>query len=116
MNRLWVVLAAGLLGLVAAAVQARGLVDAVPLVDWNSTQQHRLRDAGAQLVRVGCALSGLAGALLLVGGTWRWGTLVVLLSVLLAVLAGANTLWAWPVALATLAAVAIGGAALLRGA
>lgn len=115
MSRVWLVVCAGLLGLVAAAVHARGLVDAVPLVDWNSTQQQRLRDSGAQWVRIGCVGSGAAGLLLLAGGAWRWALLVVILAVLLAVLAEADTLWAWPVALATLAAVAAGCVALLRG-
>ena len=88
-------LATAVTGLVGAAIVYRGLVDAVPVVDFNTDLDRQLRREGARQVLVGFLPLVVAGGLLLVGRA-RWtGGLVVGCALLIALLARADSAVSW---------------------
>jgi hypothetical protein len=94
-RRALLALATAVTGLVGAATVYLGLVDAVPVVDFNTDLDRQLRREGARQVVVGCLPLVVAGSLLLVGrATWT-GALVVGCALLIALLARADSAVSW---------------------
>lgn len=86
---------AGPVGLAASVALYLGLVHAVPLVSWGTTEEEFLRMEGAHQVRLASVVAALAGVLLLAARA-RWtGGIAVGAAGLLAVLSHRNTVASW---------------------
>jgi hypothetical protein len=88
-------LMAAVAGCAGAAVVYLGLVDAVPIVDFNTDLDRQLRREGARQVLLGGLPVGLAGALLIAGGAKWTGGIVIGCACLLMLLAFAKSPASW---------------------
>jgi hypothetical protein len=96
-NRVPAVLAlmAAAAGCTGAVVVYLGLVDAVPIVDFNTDLDRQLRREGARQVLLGGLPIGLAGALLIAGGAKWAGGIVISCAFLIMLLAYAKSSASW---------------------
>ena len=100
------------LGVLGSALIAYGLTTAAPVVDFATSEEAALKALGVTRVRFGCAVTAMAGSVLLMSSSRLTGAAVIVLSAVVAVVVGADTVVSLALAL-VLAAVTLVAAVLL---